>query len=96
MNITIMAIRLATIVLGGYALTSALVTLGAYGMLLSGLAPSDAVVVAAMLGFLVYLVILLWGFCEPSLGRLLLALCLAPSLLHGLLLFTVRSLGGDA
>ncbi|RFA27788.1 hypothetical protein CAI21_14350 [Alkalilimnicola ehrlichii] len=61
--------RLLLVVVGGYLLSAAAVALG--GLLLTGvLAPSEAVALSAMLGFILYLVLLLWGFAERSLGRL--------------------------
>lgn len=58
---------------GGYGLTVLLTMLLARA--LSGpLARSEAVVLSAMLGFLVYLVILLWAFAEHRLLRLWLVL----------------------
>jgi len=65
--------RLALTVFGGYGLSSALVSLGA--LALAGVLPrSEAVVLAAMLGFPLYLVLLLWGFAERRLTRLWLVL----------------------
>jgi len=65
--------RLALAVLGGYGLSSALVSLGA--MALAGALPrSEAVVLAAMLGFPLYLVLLLWGLSSRRLGRVWLVL----------------------
>lgn len=65
-----MCLRLIAAIPGGYALTAAAVaTLG--GLLpLFGMAPSDAVALSAMLGFMLYLVLLLWAFAERSLARL--------------------------
>lgn len=80
--------RLALAVLGGYGLSSALVSLGA--MALTGALPrSEAVVLAAMLGFPLYLVLLLWGFAERRLTRLWLVLGGGAVLGQGALLFYV-------
>jgi len=65
--------RLALTVFGGYGLSSALVSLGA--LALTGILPrSEAVVLAAMLGFPLYLVLLLWGLSARRLGRVWLVL----------------------
>ncbi len=65
-----MCLRLIAAIPGGYALTAAAVA--ALGGLLSlaGMTRSDAVVLSAMLGFVLYLVLLLWAFAERSLARL--------------------------
>ena len=55
---------------GGYALTALAVNGGAVLLARAGLAPSDAVVTAAMLGFLAYLGLLLWALACASLVRL--------------------------
>lgn len=62
--------RIIAAVPGGYALSAALVAV--VGGLLSamGLARSDAVVLSAMLGFVLYLLWLLWAFAERRLERL--------------------------
>ena len=56
--------RLMAVIGGGYFLTAALVSLGAAGMAAFGMAGSEAVILSAMLGYLVYLGIGLWGFAE--------------------------------
>lgn len=66
--------RVATAVVGGYAATSGVVALLAVGLPLStGLARSESVLLASMLGFLIYLALLIWGFSVTSLSRLVLA-----------------------
>jgi len=61
--------RIALAVVGGYALSSALAAVAALG--LSALMPlSEAVVLMAMLVFVIYLVVLIWAFTEPRLHRL--------------------------
>ncbi len=65
-----LASRLAAVVGGGYACTAAAVALAARALPWAfGMARSEAVVLAAMAGFLFYLVVLLWGFAEPRLAR---------------------------
>lgn len=65
------SIRVLLRVLGGvagaYALTAALVALLSAALPLTGLARSEAVVLAAMLGFVIYLLLLLWAFSVRSL-----------------------------
>lgn len=65
-----LAIRIIAAVPGGYALTAG--TVAVMGGLLSalGLPRSESVVVAAMVGFLLYLALLLWAFAERRLSRL--------------------------
>ena len=69
-----MLLRVTGAVAGGYAVTAVGVTTAGAGMARLGMARSEAVVLAAMLGFIVYLLLLLWGFSVPSLARLWLRL----------------------
>jgi len=65
-------LRVPLAIVGGYGAASALVS----GLALSlplpllGMTRSDAVVTASMLGFLIYLVLLLWGAAARRLMRL--------------------------
>ncbi|MDO8372947.1 MAG: PepSY domain-containing protein, partial [Polaromonas sp.] len=61
-------LRLIAALPGGYAFTAALVALLAAALPLLGLARSEAVVSAAMLGFVLYLLVLLWAFSVRSLA----------------------------
>jgi hypothetical protein len=64
--------RVTLAVVGGYAFSAALSAALALALPLGwGLSRGDAVLLSAMLGFLVYLVALLWSFAEPRLGRVL-------------------------
>jgi hypothetical protein len=62
--------RAGLAVIGGYALVALAVSGLAALLARAGLAPSDAVVSAAMLGFPAYLGVLLWGLACPSIARL--------------------------
>jgi cytochrome bd-type quinol oxidase subunit 2 len=65
------AARIVLATVGGYVVASTVIALLAAGLpRLTGLARSEAVLLASMLGFIIYLVILLWGFSERSLPRL--------------------------
>ena len=66
--------RLLGAVLGGYALTALTVASAGAVMARLGVACSEAVVLAAMLGFLLYLALLLWAFSMKSVTRLWMAL----------------------
>lgn len=55
---------------GGYALTALSVAVGAVALSRAGMVRSEAVALAAMLGFVLYLVLLLWGFSVRKVGRL--------------------------
>ena len=97
---TAIATRVAAAFGGGYACTAALVGSGALLLtLLGGLPRSEAVTLAAMLGFVLYLLLLIWGFTEPKLWRVC-ALPLAGVLLGAALnywlapVLTARTLGG--
>lgn len=55
-------LRVTGALLGGYAASAALVALVAVGLIALGLARSEAVVAASLLGFVFYLLLLLWAF----------------------------------
>lgn len=65
-----MCLRLIAAIPGGYALTAAVVAVLGGLLPLLGLARSEAVVLSAMLGFVLYLLLLLWAFAQRSLARL--------------------------
>lgn len=65
-----MSLHVLGAVIGGYAFSAALVALGSVALpLATGLARSEAVLLSSMLGFVVYLVVLIWAFAERRLGR---------------------------
>ncbi|MEM6999159.1 MAG: hypothetical protein AAF529_00135 [Pseudomonadota bacterium] len=55
----------------GYGLTTGLTGLLSMTLAIAGIAVSEAVFIATMLGILLYLTILLWGFADPNLNRVL-------------------------
>ena len=65
-----LALRLLAAVFGGYAFTAAWVAAAGGLLAHSGLQRSDGVALAAMLGFVFYLVFLVWAFSQPRLARL--------------------------
>lgn len=70
---------------GGYALCAAWVALLSLALpRVTGLAKSEAVVLSAMLGFVAYLLVLLWAFSVRSLGRLWITLAVGTALVYGL------------
>ncbi|WP_174825923.1 hypothetical protein [Reyranella soli] len=70
-----MIVRLIAAIGGGYAASAGLAALAARVLpVAAAMPPSEAVVLASMLAFLVYLGLLIWGFAEPSLVRLCLIL----------------------
>ncbi|MET0268470.1 MAG: iron uptake protein [Duganella sp.] len=69
-----MLLRIAGVVLGGYALTTLMVAVGSVVLARAGMVRSEAVALCAMLGFVVYLVLLLWGFSVRRVSRLWLGL----------------------
>jgi hypothetical protein len=63
--------RIVLAVLGGYAVSAGTASLAAVGLpAVASLPRSEAVVLASMLSFLVYLAILIWAFAERRLARL--------------------------
>ena len=71
------ALRLLVLVVGGYAAASALVAGMARTLPLTGLARSESVALASMLGFIVYLALLVWGFSRQRLTHLVLGFAVA-------------------
>ena len=67
------ALRVLGAVGGGYALTALTVAVGAVALSRAGMVRSEAVALAAMLGFVLYPGLLLWGFSVRRVGRLWLA-----------------------
>ncbi|MDW5443640.1 iron uptake protein [Polaromonas sp. SM01] len=63
-------LRVLGAVFGGYALTALSVTWAGAVMVRLGMARGEAVVLAAMLGFVAYLALLLWAFSVRSVARL--------------------------
>lgn len=76
-----MTLRVTGAVAGGYAVAALAVTTAGAALARLGMARSDAVVTAAMLGFIVYLLLLLWGFAVRSLTRMYLSLAGGAALL---------------
>lgn len=68
------ALRVLGAIGGGYALSALTVIAGGAVLARCGMVRSEAVVLASMLGFVLYLVLLLWAFCVRSLARLWLVL----------------------
>lgn len=84
------ALRLLVLIVGGYAAASALVAGTARTLPLTGLARSEAVALASMLGFVFYLMLLVWGFSRQRLTHLVLGLALAGGFGVALMLVTGR------
>ncbi|HSW04721.1 hypothetical protein [Aquabacterium sp.] len=65
-----MSLRVSGAVLGGYAFSAACVALAATALpRITGMARSEAVLLSSLLGFLLYLVALLWAFAERATWR---------------------------
>lgn len=63
-------LRVTGAVAGGYVFCAALVALASTVLPLTGMPRSEAVVLSAMLGFVLYLLMLMWAFSVRSLLRL--------------------------
>lgn len=71
-------VRLVAAIGGGYAVAAGLAALAAVALSTGGvMARSEAVVLASMLAFLVYLALLIWAFADRRLARLCLMLTAA-------------------
>ena len=84
-----LALRITAAIGGGYACTVALASAGAQLLVLhGGMARSEAVILTAMLGFILYLVLLMWSFSEPRVWKvwalLLTGILIGTALSHGL------------
>lgn len=65
-----LVVRVAAAVLGGYAFTAAWVALASTALpRATGWARSEAVLLSGLLGFVVYLVALIWAFAERAVWR---------------------------
>lgn len=85
------ALRVLGAVGGGYAFCAACVAWLAVTLpRFAGVARSEAVLAAAMLGFVLYLAVLVWAFSVPSLRRLWCALAGGTALVCGLLHWTMQ------
>lgn len=63
--------RVVAVVVGGYAATMGLVALASVLLALGlGWQRSEAIVLATLVGFLVYTAVIIWGFAEARLLRL--------------------------
>ncbi len=85
-------LRVIGAVLGGYVVSAALVALLAVGLSATGLPRSEAVVTASLLGFVLYLLVLLWAFSVRSLARLWVGLVGGAVLAQGLVLAIQRQM----
>lgn len=82
-------LRITAALPGGYAFSAACVALLTAGLPRLGLSRSEAVASAAMAGFVLYLLVLLWAFSVRSLARLWAVLAAGTALACGLL-FLIR------
>lgn len=85
-------LRVTGAVLGGYAVSAALVALITVALAALGMARSEAVVGASLLGFVLYLLVLLWAFSVRSLARLWAGLVGGTALAYGLALVIQRQM----
>jgi hypothetical protein len=72
----VIGLRLLVVIGGGYAASSVLVAGLARALVPLGLARSDGVLLASMLGFVIYLLVLILGFSRRRLMRVVLDLLL--------------------
>lgn len=77
-------LRVVLAVVGGYGFTAGCVALLAVALTLAGTSRSEAAVLAAMLGFLLYLVVLLWSFATRRFASLATVLILGGVATHAL------------
>lgn len=67
-------LRIVGAVAGGYLLTVSTVIAAGAVLARLGMARSEAVALSSMLGFVFYLVLLVWAFSERSIARLMVVL----------------------
>lgn len=80
-----MGLRVVGAVVGGYALTTIMVATAGAVLARLGMARSEAVVVAAMFGFIAFLALLLWAFSVVRVARLWTVYASGAAALAGLL-----------
>ena len=78
--------RISAAVLGGYGFTALTVALLTSALVRTGLPRSEAIVSAALAGFLMYAVVLIMAFGVGRLSMLLMGLLTACGAVYGLLL----------
>lgn len=59
-------LRVLAIFVGGYALTGGMTALSGIGLFAAGMTLSDAMLLTSILGFLLYVIITMWGFSAPK------------------------------
>lgn len=85
--------RVFLAVFGGYAVSAAVVTALAATLALTGMARGEAIVLAIMLGFIIYLMLLLWAFAARQLAPLAVAFVLIGSVSVGTVLLAQQTTG---
>lgn len=89
-------LRLLAAIGGGYAVAAGLAALTAVILFVTGGLPrSEAVILASMLAFVIYLVLLLWAFSERSLLRLCSMLVVTGVVSWGAAIGLMRLVGGS-
>ncbi len=93
---SLIVLRLVAAIGGGYAVAAGLAALAAVTLpAVTSMPRSEAVVLASMLAFLVYLSLLIWAFAERRLARLCLILAVAGGASWGGALGLVRLSAGS-
>ena len=89
-------LRLLAAIGGGYAVAAGLAALTAVILFVTGGLPrSEAVILASMLAFVIYLVLLIWAFAERSLLRLCSMLVVTGVVSWGAAIGLMRLVGGS-
>ncbi len=68
-SVSAMILRIGLAVIGGYAATTGAAALAGLALPATGMSPSESVLLATMLGFPLYLALIVWAFHERSLAR---------------------------
>lgn len=77
-QLTSLALRIALSIFGGYALSVGLAGCLTLALIALGMATSEATLLLSITAFIIYLAVLIWGFQESRLRRLLLWLLVCP------------------
>ena len=75
---TALALRIGLTIVGGYALSVGLAGCLTLALIFLGMAASEATLLLSITAFIVYLAVLIWGFQESRIPRLLLWLVVCP------------------
>lgn len=86
--------RITLAIVGGYVGTSAIIAaLAVIAVAAGGMERSEAATLTSMLGFLIYLAVIIWAFADPALLRIAGCLGAVTALSYAVVLLLARAPG---